>query len=237
MMYQPDLAYIQHHGFADFAADAGAGVLALLKQAGIVSGHVVDLGCGDGRWLRQLTGARFRATGIEQSVTLAKYARTVAPRAVVYVASLHRTALPSCDAITALGEVLSYLPSAGARPTLEGFFNRAHRALRPGGLLLFDLLVGGPPMNYQTWRAGRTWAVLADVRENVVRRRLTRDITTFRALGGGYRRGHERHVLAVSDRDRVVTALQEAGFAVRTSRRYGRFTLPPRRLAFVARKR
>jgi SAM-dependent methyltransferase len=236
-MYQPDLAYIQHDGFADFAAEAGAGVLALLRQAGIMSGHVVDLGCGDGGWLRQLTRARFSATGIEQSASLAKYARAAAPQATVRVASLHRTAFSRCDAITALGEVLSYLPSASARPSLASLFRRAHRALRPGGLLIFDLLVAGPPMNYRTGRAGPTWAVLADVREDAARRRLIRDITTFRELRGGYRRGHERHVLAVSQRDRVVAALRQTGFAVRTSRRYGGFALPPRRLAFMARKR
>ena len=237
-MYNEDLAAVQHHGFADFAAEAGPGILRWFREAGITSGHVLDLGCGDGAWLRQLTERGFAATGIEQSASLAKYARVAAPRATIRVASLHRTPFPRCDAITALGEVLSYLPSErSTAPSLTRIFERAHRALRRDGLLIFDVLVNGPPMDYHIWRADLSWAVLAHVHEDARRRRLTRDIITFRRISGSYRRAHERHMLAVGDRHVVLAALRDAGFAARTFDRYGAFRLPPRRLAFMARKR
>jgi len=143
---------------------------------------------------------------------------------------------PGCDVITALGEVLSYLPPGVSRPrSLGPVFRRAYQALGPGGLFVFDLLVAGPPLSYLTWRAGKTWAVLARVEEQ--RQTLTRDIVTFRKIRGHYRRGEEHHRLSVLRPQSVLADLRRAGFVARTARGYGRFTLPVRRLAFIAQKR
>jgi len=95
-MYKDDLAYIQHHGFPDFARAVSPGVLTILRRAGITSGHVLDLGCGDGAWLRMLTGAGFAATGIEQSSGLPTYGRKAAPKAIVKIDSVYRSAFPRC---------------------------------------------------------------------------------------------------------------------------------------------
>src|SRR5262245_43609273 len=54
-VYRNDLAYIQHRGFSEFARSASPGLLNIFRRAGITTGHVVDLGCGDGTWLRMLT--------------------------------------------------------------------------------------------------------------------------------------------------------------------------------------
>lgn len=232
-MYRADLAYIQHHGFSSFAKAAAPGVLRILRRAGVTGGHVVDLGCGDGTWLRALTDRGFVATGFDQSSELLRYARVVAPRAAIRKGSLHRVAFPRCDAITALGEVLSYQPVSLA--SLRRLFRRAHAALRPGGVLVFDALVSGRPMSYLTWRVGPSWAVLTRVDERT--NRLIRQIITFRKVGGQrYRRSEERHVLAVMSRAAVVSALRCVGFKVLTARRYGNLALADRRLAFIAQK-
>lgn len=112
------------------------------------------------------------------------------------------------------------------------------RALEPGGLFVFDLMVqGGPaPMAYRTWRAGRDFAVLIEVVEDRQRNLLSRDITTFRKRGSSYRRAEERHVPQVHERSRVERALRDAGFRVRVSRRYGEARLGPRRLVFWGRR-
>ena len=234
-MYHDDLAYIQHHGFSGFAKAASPGVLGILRRTGITSGHVLDLGCGDGTWLRALTERGFAATGIDQSSSLVRYARSAVPAATIRKGSIHQSVFPHCDVITALGEVLSYLPSRTARAgSLQKVFRRAHAALRPGGLLVFDLIVSGPPMSYRTWRTGTGWAVLALIEEHG--NRLFRRIITFRKVGGRYRRGEEDHVLSVRTRASVLADLRRAGFVVRAHRRYGRFELPVRRLAFIARK-
>jgi hypothetical protein len=106
----------------------------------------------------------------------------------------------------------------------------------PGGVLIFDVFVKGRRMKYKTWRVGATWAVLAHVNEEPVRRRHTRDIVTFRKTGQGYRRRAERHVLTVSTPSALTAELRRAGFSVRSTRAYGGFRLPYRRLGFVARK-
>lgn len=236
-MYDSDLAYIHHHGFSDFARAAGPGVLKILRSAGITSGHVLDLGCGDGTWLRTLWENGFSATGIDQSARLIEYSAKSAPAATLRVGSVFKVSLPRCHAITALGEVLSYRSGSGGAPhSFRGFFKRAHASLRPGGLLIFDVFVKGRRMKYKTWRVGATWAVLVAVNEEPVRRRLTRDIVTFRQTGTGYRRRTERHVLSVSMPSAVTAELRRAGFSVRSIRAYGGFRLPYRRLGFVARK-
>src|SRR4029450_6459672 len=99
-MYNSDLAYIQHHGFSDFARAAGPGVLRILRSAGITSGHVLDLGCGDGTWLRTLGENGFSATGIDQSASLIEYSAKNAPAATLRVGSVFKVSLPRCDAIT-----------------------------------------------------------------------------------------------------------------------------------------
>jgi SAM-dependent methyltransferase len=242
MLYGRDLAYVQHHGFGDFTRAAAPGVLSLFARAGITSGHVVDHGCGDGSWLRALTSAGFTATGIDQSRALVGFARKRAPRAKVLVGSAHRIELPSCDAMTALGEVLNYCPGgSGVAPSLRRFLRRAHAAVRPGGLLVFDLLVAGggrsAPMRYQGWRSGPTWTVLTLVNEDTKRRRLTREVLAFRKTGLDYRRTREVHVLQVPTRKEVIIELRRAGFSAKTMRRYGAYQLARRRVAFVARKR
>ncbi len=237
--YGTDLAYIQSAGFADFARGAAPGLLAGLKRAGIRGGPVVDLGCGAGVWLSELIEAGYDAVGIDSSPALIALARKAAPQARLHLGSLHERSFPKCVAVTAIGEALSYLsPDERETPSLDRLFRRVAAALAPGGLFTFDVLVGPPrrPMSYRTWRSGEGWAVLSDVSEDVRRRRLTREITSFVARGRSYRRADERHVLRVVRRVEIEAGLRAAGFSVRAARRYGRFALPPRRLAFKARK-
>jgi SAM-dependent methyltransferase len=175
------------------------------------------------------------------SPALARAARRAAPRAKVEVGSIYDAPLPPCEAATALGEVLGYLPEGGARiPSLDAFFCRVAKALRPGGVFVFDLIVRDPrrALHTRNYRLGEDWAVMAEAIEDATRGRLVRDITIFRRRGGAWRRTRELHRVRVPSRDEVTRALGAAGFdRVRASRRYGDFTLGPHRLAFVARRR
>jgi SAM-dependent methyltransferase len=237
-MYRANVAYVHHRGFGDFAEAAGRSVLKILKQHDVTAGHVVDLGCGDGRWLRALTMAGYQATGIEQSAAFVGLARSQAPGALIRRASLHKVTLPACDAITAFGEVFNYLPQSGPAPGLIRTFARAHEALRPGGLLMFDMLVAGKPlMNYETWRTGSGWAVLARVSEDPHTRHLDREIVAFRSAGRLYTRQEEIHRLRVPTKMVVLADLRRSGFSVRASRGYGAFQVPARRVVFLAIKR
>lgn len=237
--YAGDLAYIHHTGFSDFALGAAPGLLALLREAGVTSGKVADLGCGSGLWLRELIRAGYEAVGVDISSAFLALARKTAPRAELHQASLHAFDLPACAAVTALGESLGYLPdSAGAEPDIKNTFERIYEALQPGGLLVFDLIVAVPKerMSGRTWRTGEDWAVLSELEEDLERGLLTRRIVTFRRKGGAYRRGEETHVQRVYGSDEVQGMLQEVGFEVSSSDSYGTFTLLPRRMAFTAQK-
>jgi SAM-dependent methyltransferase len=236
-LYGADLALIHHEGFGDFARGAAPALLRALHDAGLDGGLVVDLGCGSGIWLRELLRAGHAAVGVDASRAMLALARTVAPAATLRAASAFDFVLPPCAAVTALGEALNYAPEGRQNaPALGPLFRRVARALPPGGLFVFDLLVAGKPMNYRTWTTAAEWAVLIEVAEDVKRGVLRRDITIFRRRGAQYRRSQERHTLRVHDRRSIERELRRAGFSVRATRRYGDYVLAPRRLAFWARR-
>lgn len=234
-VYGSDLAAIHHQGFGDFARETAPGIIALFRRARVPRGStVVDLGCGSGILLRKLDRAGFTTTGIELSPALARIAREVAPLAEIRVGSIHRSAIPKANAITALGEVLSYLPA----PPLGRTFRRVASALEPGGIFVFDLMVRQrTPANYRAWTAGSTWLVAVAVRENAARTRLVREIETFRKVDRHYHRGREAHRIRVVTRDSALAALERAGFRARAVNRFGTRRLAKGRLGFVAIKR
>lgn len=239
-MYREDLAYIHHVGFGAFSQNASKGLLELFRSAGIDRGRVVDLGCGSGIWLRALVDAGYEAVGVDSSPAILALAQRTAPEAKLYARSAYDFDFPDCDAVTALGEVLSYLPSGGVRPpSLGRLFQRVASSLRPGGLFVFDLILrsGRGPMRYRTWECGADWAVLAEVWEARERDRLERNIVTFRRVEETYRRSEERHLLRLVPRASTERELRAAGFTVRVSRRYGALELGSRRLAFIARRK
>ena len=237
--YGEDLAYIHHTGFREFALGAGSGILQILADAAIRDGLVVDLGCGGGVWLRELTRAGYSALGVDPSPAFIALARETAPDAELAVASAHEFDMPPCAAVTAIGEALCYVPSFEDDAAIPGnTFRKIHTALAPGGLFLFDVIVADavPSLTARGWKAGADWAVLSDVREDADRGRLTREITTFRKIGAGYRRSCETHRQRLHRADDIDKCLREIGFEVDTGRSYGGFPLLPRRMAFICRK-
>ncbi len=237
-IYQADLAYVHHAGFSALVRQAAPALRRLLRRAGLKCGTLIDLGCGSGIWARQAQRAGFDVIGVDCSSAMVRLAKRVAPGARFFCASLHHFRFPPCDVVTALGEGFNYLPPGrGRAPGLRRLFGRIAKALRPGGMLIFDLIVSdGSPMNYRTWRSGKDWAVLVEVSEPRRRRLLVRKITTFRKVRAGYRRSEEVHAVRLFERAEVARALRQAGFSFRVARGYGRRRLPPRRLAFIARK-
>ncbi|HEY9869560.1 MAG TPA: class I SAM-dependent methyltransferase [Candidatus Obscuribacterales bacterium] len=238
--YRPDLSHIHHVGFGDYSLSAAPGLLKLLRQAKIIGAQVVDLGCGSGLWLHELCREAYDVVGIDASAAMLEIARRTAPDARLLHGSVLDVEIPPCDAVTAIGEVLCYITDgADGTSALAKVFKKVSEALPVTGLFIFDLLVStaGKLMNYRTWRAGRDWAVLTQVTEDQDGGLLVRDITTFRRCGEHYRKDQESHVLRVYSRADVERELRRAGFSVRCSRSIGEFRLPPRRMAFVARKR
>lgn len=236
--YGEDIAYIHDTGHAEFALRSSPGILEILRDGGVRSGLVVDLGCGSGIWARELLGAGYGVLGIDISESMIEFARRAAPEARFRVASLYEAELPPCDAVTAVGEVLNYLfdeaPDDGG---LTRLFGCVYGALRGGGVFVFDLAGPGqvpPGERAKTHSLGEDWAVLVEKEEE--RGILTRRITSFRRVGEHYRRDEEVHRQRLYEPREVSWELRRAGFVVRTAQSYGAFRLPEAHTAFVARK-
>lgn len=236
--YAEDLAFIHHTGFAGFAREAAPGVLALLQGGGIRRGLVVDLGCGSGLWARALLDAGFEVLGVDIAPAMIELARGVAPGARYLVSSLYEVDLPSCAAVTALGEGFTYMATQDPREALPVFLPRVHGALAPGGVLLFDMILRSEkePMRYRTTREGEDWQVDAEVIEEPELSLLTRHITSTRQVEGSERITHETHRVRTFSAIEVERMLRGCGFEVELHRQYGAMPLPPQRLAFLARK-
>jgi SAM-dependent methyltransferase len=238
--YGDDLAYIHDAGHGHFARAAGPAVLDLLRQAGIASGLLIDLGCGSGIMAREVCAAGYDVLGIDVSAAMIDLARQRVPAGQFRVGSFLTADLPSCVAVTSIGECFNYLFDDGnTTQGLQALFGRIFAALAPGGLLVFDVagpgrVPGGGPR--QSYREGDDWAVLVTTEEDRAQGRLTRRITSFRKVGELYRRDHEFHRLRLLPRAEVTAALRKAGFRVRGLAGYGDFKFGPGSAGFVARK-
>jgi SAM-dependent methyltransferase len=236
--YDQDLAFVHDAGFGGFARAAAPGVLALLARAGVASGRVLDLGCGSGIWAERLLERGYDVVGIDISPAMIRLARRRAPRAEFRVGSLFRGALPRCDAVTALGECVSYLFDREGH-ALPRLLRRVYRALAPGGVFVFDVIEPGgrrAARAARTFTNGTGWFVAAEKSEDRTRGILTRRIVTFRKVGRAYRRSEEVHRLRLQRAADVLRELRAAGFRARAIRGYGALRLPAARVGFVARK-
>ena len=236
--YQRDLAYVHDVGFGTFAKRSAPGVLRILRKAGIYSGLVVDLGCGGGLWARRLTDAAYRVLGIDLSPDMIAMARKRVPEGSFRAGSCLDVDFPDCVAITALGECFNYLfDERNGRSSLRRLFRQAHRALQPGGLLVFDVAEPrrAKGSDRRFWE-GQDWACLVEYKHNRRRNLLTRENTTFRKIGRHYRRTKETHVQQLYRGSQLAGDLRQIGFRVRTVRGYGDFRFPKALVGLIARK-
>jgi len=237
-MYGEDLAYIHDAGFVRFANGCAPGLLAILRSADVQEGLIVDLGCGSGVWCDHLTEAGYRVLGIDQSPAMVAISRRRVPTAEFRVGSLWDVKLPKCRAVTALGEVICYRPKINARSfSVSRLFRQMFESLEPGGLFIFDVAeVGLDRHSNPGVYEGDDWICISNRTYDEKRRRLTREITSFRRHGNWYRRSIERHVIQLYERQEIAGALRTAGFRARTVRRFGRYPLSPAHIGVIARK-
>src|SRR5438132_2099798 len=139
--YQDDLAFIHDAGYGDFAREAAPGLLDIFAGCGIRDGLVVDLGCGSGLWAEQLIKRGYEVLGIDISDAMIRLARQRAPQAEFRGSSLFQADIPTCRAVTSLGECISYLfDTTTDNRKLKQLFRRVYAALAPGGVFVFDVM-------------------------------------------------------------------------------------------------
>jgi SAM-dependent methyltransferase len=124
--YNRDLAYIQAAAFGKLAQSAAPEIIRRLESASVQIRRVVDGGCGAGPLTAALANAGFQVTGIDTSAELLSIARTAVSKAHFLHRSVYKVQIPSCEAIVALGETLTYHEEpASADSLVESFFRRA----------------------------------------------------------------------------------------------------------------
>jgi SAM-dependent methyltransferase len=226
--YSSDLAYVHDADFGSLARAGARTLLHRLRRAGLRHGRVVDLGCGSGVTAEILAGAGYEVVGVDISADFIALARERAPGAQFVRASLYDVDLPPCVAVTSIGEPLSYAadPRAGRKQAAR-LFVRVFRALRPGGLFLFDLSEPGRERGgrRRAWHEGPDWLLCVEAAEDRATQTLTRRITVFRQAGPGaqrYRRIDEVHLQRLFPREDVLADLADAGFQARALAGYGR---------------
>ncbi|MGQ4808139.1 hypothetical protein NKDENANG_01506 [Candidatus Entotheonellaceae bacterium PAL068K] len=236
--YHDDLAYIHDVGYGDFAHHAAPGLLQILRHQGVTQGLVIDMGCGSGWWARELVQAGYEVLGIDLSASMIGLARQRVPAGEFRIQSLWEAVLPPCDAVTSLGECLNYVCEARhSLDALRQLFQRIYVALRPGGVLVFDLAEPGRSHGLrQSHREGPDWACIVTYEEDTIHHHLTRRITTFRQVGDAYRRAHEVHRLQLYRGTTIARELRCIGFRVRMVRGYGALRFARSYVGFVALK-
>lgn len=237
-IYTEDLAYVHDKGFGAFARNAAPALIARVRQFGITRGHVLDIGCGSGALTRAFVDAGFEVTGIDISPSMVALARGLVPQACFVTASLYDVALKPAAAIFAIGEALTYMGAHDPRHALPQFFARAHAALHPGGLFVFDVVLAaaGEPMHYDVANCGDDWTIAVEVREDPAQSIITRTMRISRTQNGVTRTSHETHRVRTFTLAGIEQWLANAGFTSEVLARYGRAELPPGRAAFLARK-
>ena len=232
-LYRDDLARIHIEGYGFHWEGAAPAVLQWLHESGISSGHLVDLGCGGGQWVAHAAAAGYQTTGIDVSPSMIDRAKKASSSTQFICGSFADAIIPTCDAITSLGEPLNYLNSGRL---MQKTIKNAYAALRRNGLFVFD--VRHPPVqrvdSINHVRSANEWFCHALIEESP--RQLIRRITTFRKVGNHFRRDQETHCLKLCSKRKMLEWLRGVGFRVRTFPGYGDYKLTKRQSVFVCRK-
>lgn len=176
---------------------------------------VLDLCCGSGDFTTRLLARGYSVTGIEGSARMLDFAREKAPGAVL----LHQDARsfdlpPEFDAAFSTFDSLNHVLEL---PELCAVFANVARALRPGGLFVFDMNM---EENFQSYWHG-AWANVQDTEVGITRgsydssKQLGRaDITVFRLESDGSWSRSDTSVMERCYAEReILSSLSRSGFS------------------------
>ena len=176
--------------------------------------RVLDVCCGTGNLAALLAARGFYVTGVDASPEMLVYARANAPTAEFILADAASFHLPaSYDAAVSTFDSLNHLLEPAA---LAAALRNIGAAVRPGGLLAFDMLL---EEGYQT-RWGESFALVRDDHLLAIsgaafdsRARIARlTITMFRIVEGAWRRSDVTIAERCYSADEISRALEVAGF-------------------------
>lgn len=227
--YRDDLAWIHHTGYGGYVANAQRGIVQRLKAHGLRPEQgVLDVGCGSGLLARALLAEGYAVSGIDPSPAMIELARAQAPGGAFHAIGLPTRAgagepgaLPPCDAIVSTGHVLNYLDS---REDLALALGELATALRPGGLLLIDLMTErfceARDLRHPHARVEDDWAIVTRFTRPAPHR-FDRDITVFRRVEDFWRRSDEHHSNVTFEPDVALRILRAHGVRARCETAFG----------------
>ena len=190
-----------------------------IAERGVTPKLACDCACGTGRLTIPLAQRGIRMLGVDRSGEMLNEAAKAARRAGVMVQwvrqDMTKLSLPRpVDAVTCCCDGVNYLTDeSGARQ----FFRQAAKALKPGGVLVFDVstlhklrdVLGNGFFGEEREDTAYLWS--NDWDENT--RLLRMDITFFqREEDGRYRRFQETHVQRAHTAQELSEWLEESGF-------------------------
>ncbi|HZP29531.1 MAG TPA: class I SAM-dependent methyltransferase [Acidimicrobiia bacterium] len=235
--YRADLARIHHEGFGGHADAVAPGVLQSLEPIRARRGLVVELGCGSGLLTKHLVDAGHRVLATDASPAMLEIARRYVPGLTPELLRLPDDPIPDADAIVSVGHPLSYLDDEGQ---VWRSLTAMARALRPGGVLLFDVCDvrwgeerhDQPPL---VW-SGDGWMLVT--RTSVPEpRTYRREMTTFvQTEAGLWRRDDEVHDNVLVDTAAIPALLAAEGVEAEVATGFGSETLPVGLVAVVGRR-
>ena len=194
--------------------------LQLLARAGVKPRTMADAACGTGSLSVQFARRGIRVTGIDLSgemlqVAVDKARRNgVQPMFVRQDMTCLRLPRP-VDALVCGCDGVNYLLTD---ERVKAFFESAHAAIRPGGVLAFDIssayklehVLGNGFFGEERDEVAYLWSNRFDADAQTVQM----DLTFFRREPDGrYRRFAERHTQRAHSPERIRALLEEIGFA------------------------
>ena len=185
--------------------------------------QLFDIGCGDGTWLAAARDMKIAGEGIDISADILKIAQKKGLQ--VRQGSAASTPPPAgTNAVTALGEVLAYKPTALTPCALN-----IARVLPKNGLFIFDLPGPGTPQNTGSSQ-GLSWKL--EARSFVSGNTLSRQIH-IETEDGIVEETHFQHLFSPEEVSDILTGL---GFEVQVLTSYGPCEFLPGRYGILARK-
>ena len=183
-----------------------------LKEAGILRGRGLDIGCGSGYFTRFLRKQGYEMTGIDVSAEMLSKAQSLGGGVQYVQEDVRRLKIAGkADFAVAVNDCFNYVPPQD----ISAAFCRVAAALRKGGVFLFDVsseyklreIVGNNVFCEDRDKAAFMWF------NRLSEDRVEMDVTIFADRGDGlFVRSDERHVQYIHAAETLVSELKKAGF-------------------------
>jgi len=190
----------------------------LIRRAGTEPKRMAECGCGTGSMTIEFADMGVKVTGMDLSAEMLRIAQQKARKAgqqIIFVEQdmRHLEVPRPVEAVVCACDGVNYLTSP---EDVQMFFDAAFAALKPGGVLAFDVSTGAkllemPGNVYAEDRDDVTWMWFSQHEGD---RKVSMDIAFFlRDEDGRYERFDEEQLQRAHTPEELTASLEKAGFA------------------------